>query len=45
MNLNDMILIASTIVLPILSGIGAYVASTNKANKDLVIISKPFDGI
>ena len=36
MNLTDIILIASTIVLPILSGIGSYIAATSKANKDLV---------
>ena len=35
MNLTDIILIASTIVLPILSGIGSYIASTIKANKYL----------
>ena len=36
MNLTEIIMIASTIVLPILSGIGSYIAATSKANKDLL---------
>jgi len=36
MNLNDIILIASTIVLPILSGLGSYIAATSKSNKNLI---------
>jgi cytidylate kinase len=36
MNLTDIILVATSIVLPVLSGIGSYVAATSKANKDLI---------
>lgn len=35
MKIEDIILIVSSIVLPILSGVGSYIASTTKANKDI----------
>lgn len=36
MNLTDIILVVTSIILPVLSGIGSYIASTSKANKDLI---------
>ena len=35
MDIKDIVLIASTIVIPIITGIGSYFASTVKAKKDI----------
>ena len=36
MDTNQIILIATTIIVPTLSGIGSYIAATNKSKKDLI---------
>ena len=36
MTLNEIVLIVTSIVLPVLSGIGSYFMSTKKSQKDIV---------
>ena len=36
MSTSDIILILTTVILPIISGIGSYIAATSKSNKDLI---------